>query len=129
MMSSFSQPASTEHRSTGGPLRLGPCPARSSLRLAGEVVRIISRALALVHGNLGIRAQRARHGYLPIRHVRRHNLFRRYALFAPALQHRHLIELVCSRPSAAMLHAGNHEEADPIALVLAHLREYAVVDR
>jgi hypothetical protein len=41
--------------------------------------------------------------------MRRDNLSGRFAVFAPALDHSHLIELIGALAAGAMLHARNHE--------------------
>src|SRR5262245_45647338 len=49
------------------------------------------------------------------------------ALFAPALECTNPVDLIRARATLAMAHTRYHVEAHPVALVLSHLRQHAVV--
>ena len=79
-------------------------------------------------GDLRIGAQRARHIDLAVADVRGDDLLGRLSLLAPALHHGHLVELVGTLAAGAMLHARNHEEPQPIALIRTHGLEHRAVE-
>ena len=70
------------------------------IRFASKIGRVVCEAASLVHGHLRIRAQRPGHIDLPVAHVRRDNPIGRLAVFAPALDDRHFIELIVPWPPA-----------------------------
>src|SRR5262249_61613577 len=47
--------------------------------------------------------------------------------FPPSLERAHVIDLIGPRTAPAMSHARNHEEADPVVLLLTHFCENTVV--
>src|SRR5262249_13733310 len=95
--------------------------------LANEVRRIVGAADALVLRKLRIRAQGPRHIYSIISDVISGQLLRRNSRFAPSLERAYEVDLIRSRTAAAVLHAGRHEEADPVVLLRTHLPQNALV--
>src|SRR5215471_15559410 len=94
-------------------------------RPASEISGVVCTANTLVDCYLRIRTERPRHVHTTISHARSQHLIGRHTRFAPPLHRSQRVELVGSRSSATMGHAGDHEEAKPVLLTRSHLGEDA----
>src|SRR5437870_748890 len=93
-------------------------------RRAHPVGGVLEVPGSLVFRILRKRTERTRQRRL---RIRRRDLSRSHPLLTPCFERANLVERVRPFPTAAMSHARHHEETHPVALVLAHLVEDALV--
>src|SRR5262245_59488892 len=103
-------------------------PTTNYLRsFTNEVGSVVRAPHAFVLRDLWIWAQRSCHVHAVVRDARRLETVGRRPGLTPALERGHPIDLIRPGAVAAVLHAGRHEQADPVVLFAAHLRLHALV--
>src|SRR5688572_20121909 len=93
---------------------------------ADEICGVIRIAAALVGGDLRMRAYRTRHRHAGVGSLP-DDRGRGCPLFAPLFQGAHPVDLVRPGASAAVAHSWNHEQLQPVVLILSHPGDDAVV--
>src|SRR5437762_55834 len=88
-------------------------------RLANEVGGVVGTTDTFVLGDLWICAQRPGHVDAIVGYVICRQLIGSCIGFLPTFESGHPVDLVGTDAALAVAHAGNHEEADPVVLLLA----------
>src|SRR5665213_1838411 len=97
-----------------------PNLAIRSWRLADKACRIVNAPCAFICGDLRICADRTRAIYHSIGAMGSHELSRRLSLLKPLRDGSHGVPGIGTVSTAAMSHAGKHEQADGILRGRAH---------
>src|SRR5438132_3609511 len=115
------------------PFVLSPRTARSQAQgnpsrgLAGEVSGVVGAAGTPIHRRLRIRTERAGHINPVVENASREDHIRRDVRLPPPLEDGEHVELIGALPAAAVRHAGDHEQTQPVALIPAHFLQHAFV--